>query len=214
MLKLYTWTTPNGFKVPILLEELGLEYEICPININKGEQKTPAFLAMNPNHKIPVLVDDSITLAESGAILVYLADKHGKFLPKDGSDRYVALQWLFFQVGSVGPMFGQANHFLKHAPEQIPYGIKRYTKEANRLMAVMNTRLADADYLGGDYSIADVANWPWVNKGISNGYVVLDEYTNVARWYKAIESRSAVTAAYGKTKKICKGPAVCEPTFN
>jgi GST-like protein len=220
MIKLYTWKTPNGYKIPIMLEELGLPYEIHPIDISKGAQKTPEFLAMNPNHKIPVIVDDAgggapLTIFESGAILIYLADMHGAFLSKVAAERYVELEWLMFQMASVGPMFGQANHFIKYAPEKIEYAITRYRDEARRLMEVLNTRLADVAYLGGAYSIADIATWPWIHAGVEGGYANLDEFTHVKRWYADIESRPAVVHGLEKTDAAAAGaPAVCMPDFD
>jgi GST-like protein len=209
MLKLYTWTTPNGYKVPIMLEELGLEYELHPVNITKGEQKTPEFLAMNPNHKIPVLVDEgadggALTIFESGAILIYLADQNKKLLSTAARQRYAEIEWLMFQMASVGPMFGQLSHFTKYAPEKIGYAIDRYTDEVKRLMGVLNTRLAFATYLGGDYSIADIATWPWIRAGVNLGAVHLEEFPHVSRWYKDIEARPAVTKALEKTDAAAK----------
>jgi GSH-dependent disulfide-bond oxidoreductase len=220
MLKLYLWNTPNGYKVPIMLEELGLPYEIHPIDISKGAQKTPDFLAMNPNHKIPVLVDEAaaggpITIFESGAILLYLAELHGKFLSTDTHKKYSEIEWLMFQMASIGPMFGQASHFIKYAPERIEYAVKRYSDEARRLIGVMETRLATVPYLGGDYSIADMATWPWIRSGNTLGITHLDEFPSVSRWFKAIEARPAVTLALKKTDEAAKGaPAVCIPKFD
>jgi GST-like protein len=220
MLKLYTWKTPNGYKVPMMLEELKLPYEIIPVNISKDEQKTPAFLAMNPNHKIPVLVDDEaeggpLTIFESGAILIYLAEKSGKLLAKDTASKFTTIEWLMFQMASVGPMFGQANHFIKYAPERIEYATKRYVDEANRLMGVMNTRLSTAEYLAGEYSIADIATWPWIRAGITNGFIKLEEYPKVQMWYASIESRPAtVRALENVDKATTSGPAVCIPKFD
>lgn len=220
MLKLYTWKTPNGYKIPIMLEELSLPYEIIPVNINAGGQKTPEFLAMNPNHKIPVLVDDAaeggpLTIFESGAILMHLAEKSGQYLPADTRGRYTAIEWLFFQVANVGPMFGQANHFVKHTAEQLEYPIARYRKEANRLMGVMDSRLSTVPYLAGDYSIADIATWPWIRSGIANKHVILSEYPHVERWFRAIETRPAVVRALEKVDRAAKGgPAVCMPKFD
>ncbi len=219
MLKLYTWKTPNGYKVPIMLEELALPYEVIPVDINEGGQMTPEFLAMNPNHKIPVLVDEdaeggALTIFESGAILMYLAEKSGQFLPTDTVGKYTTIEWLLFQLASVGPMFGQANHFVKHTAERLEYPIARYTKEAQRLMGVMNTRLGTVEYLAGAYSIADIATWPWIRSGIANKHVVLSEYPNVEKWYKAIEARPAVMRAIANVDNAAKGgSAVCIPKF-
>lgn len=209
-MKLYTWTTPNGYKIPIMLEELGVEYELVPVNIQKGEQMKPEFLAMNPNHKIPVLVDEDpsggpITIFESGAILIYLADKYGKFLSKDPKARYAAIEWLMFQMASIGPMFGQYNHFAKFAPEKIEYAIKRYLDESNRLVAILESQLAANKYIAGEYSIADMATWPWIRTGQNVGSVDLTKLPNLNRWYKDIESREAVRQALQKTDKAVKG---------
>lgn len=219
MLKLYTWKTPNGYKIPILLEELGVPYLIYPIDISKGEQKTPEFLAMNPNHKIPVLIDDaapdgsSITIFESGAILLYLANKHQKFLSKHMHPRMAEIEWLMFQMASIGPMFGQANHFIKYAPEKVPYAEKRYVDESQRLLGVMETRLAQAPYLGGDeYSIADIATWPWIRTGITNGFGKLDAFPNVQHWYDGIEARLATQKALKKIDTAIESAEVCVPS--
>jgi GST-like protein len=210
MLKLYVWKTPNGYKTPILLEELGLEYELIPINISKGEQKTPGFLALNPNGKIPALIDEdaeggSLTVFESGAILEYLAEKSGKFMPKDVHGKYAVMEWLMFQMAGVGPMFGQLAHFTRFAPEKIPYGITRYTDEAKRLMSVLDARLAQTGaYLAGEYSIADISTWPWVRALKSMELVPLTDYPNVARWFADIEARPAVHSGIEKTDIVCK----------
>ena len=194
---LYTWSTPNGRKVSVMLEECGLPYKVHKIDITKNDQFTPAFVAINPNSKIPAIVDPDgpkgkMTLFESGAILIYLADKTGKFLTKDAADRYVVLQWLMFQMGGVGPMFGQTHHFMRAAKEQIPYGIERYHTETKRLYGVMNKRLGEAKFLaGGDYSIADIATYPWVARHDWHR-VALEDFPNVKRWYDAIGARPAV----------------------
>ncbi len=219
-MKLYTWTTPNGYKVPIILEELGLPYEIVPIDISKGAQLTPEYIAVNPNHKIPVLVDDmeiggTFTLSESGAILIYLAEKHGALLSKEAPERYTQIQWLMFQMSAVGPMFGQAKHFSVYAPERIEYAIKRYFDEANRLMHVLETRLARVPYLGGEYSIADIATWPWIRSAHEAHIIDIEAFPNIARWYHTIESRPAVVRAYERLDRETKGdPAVCIPKFD
>lgn len=196
-MKLYTWKTPNGYKVPILLEELGAEYEIVAVNLDKGEQKTPEFLAMNPNHKIPVLVDEGLTLFESGAILIYVADKFGKFLPAEGSARYVALEWLMFQMANVGPFFGQVNHFRKQG-EKGAYAVEHFLDETKRVMGVLETRLSQVPYLAGEYGIADIATWPWVRNAQSKGNTDVSQFPAVERWYKAIENRDAVKRAIEK----------------
>jgi GSH-dependent disulfide-bond oxidoreductase len=197
MIELYTWTTPNGRKVSVMLEETGLPYRTHAVNIGKGEQFTPEFIALNPNSKIPAITDSEgpggkpINLFESGAILIYLAEKTGKLMPRDPVRRLEALQWLMFQMGGVGPMFGQAHHFLRAAPEPIAYGIERYTKETRRLYGVLDGRLADHEFLAGEYSIADIATYPWVARHEWHK-VELADFPNVARWYEAIDQRPAV----------------------
>ncbi len=197
MIDLYTWTTPNGRKVSIMLEECGLAYRAHKVNIGQGEQFKPAFLAISPNNRIPAIVDSEgpdgkpIEMFESGAILVYLSGKTGKFLPKSTRGKYEALQWLMWQMGGVGPMFGQAHHFLRAAPEQVPYGIKRYVDEAKRLYGVLDRRLADAPYMAGEYSIADIATYPWAARHEWHK-VDLAEFPNVKRWYDTIGKRPAV----------------------
>ena len=197
MIDLYTWGTPNGRKVSVMLEETGLPYRLHPVDITKGEQFRPDFLALNPNSKIPAIVDDEgpggpISLFESGAILIYLAEKTGLLLARDPRRRAETLVWLMFQMGGVGPMFGQAHHFLRAAPEPVPYGIERYTKETCRLYGVMDKRLGEVAYLAGEYSIADVATYPWVARHEWHK-VALADFPNVARWYDAIGARPAVT---------------------
>jgi GST-like protein len=197
MIELYTWGTPNGRKASIMLEEVGLPYEVKPINIGKGEQFAADYVKINPNSKIPTIVDSDgpggrpISVFESGAILIYLAEKTGKLLSSEPRARIQALEWLMFQMGGVGPMFGQAHHFLRQAPEQIPYAMERYTKEVRRLYGVMDKRLGAAAYLAGDYSIADVATYPWVSR-YEWHRVALAEFPNVERWFKAIAARPAV----------------------
>jgi GST-like protein len=197
MIDLYTWTTPNGRKVSIVLEELALPYRVHPVNIGKDEQFRPEYLKINPNGKIPSIVDPDgpdgkpVALMESGAILIYLADKTGKLLAKSGRDRYVALQWLMFQMGGVGPMFGQTHHFLRAAKEPVPYAIERYTKETRRLYGVMDAHLKGHAYLAGEYSIADIATYPWVARHEWHK-VDLNDFAHVKRWYDAISARPAV----------------------
>jgi len=197
MIELYTWPTPNGHKIHIMLEECGLPYTAYGIDIGAGDQFTPEFLRISPNNKIPAIVDADgpdgrpIALFESGAILLYLAGKTGRFLPVDVRGKYVALQWLMFQMGGVGPMFGQAHHFRIYAPEKIEYAIKRYTSEAHRLYGVMDRRLAEAEYFAGDYSIADIAIFPWT-RSHSNQGVDLADFPNVRRWFDAVSARPAV----------------------
>ena len=202
MFTLYTWTTPNGRKVSIGLEEMGLAYEVKPIHIGKGEQFAPDFLKVAPNNRIPAIVDHDapggpLPLFESGAILIYLAEKTGKFLAASGPARYHALQWLMWQMGGVGPMFGQANHFVHYAPEKVPYGVTRYVKEAQRLIGVAERRLAEAPYLAGaDYSIADMATYPWFVSAFTGlkGHVDVDlgPVPNVDRWMADIAARPGV----------------------
>ena len=197
MIDLYTWTTPNGRKISIMLEELGLPYRVHAINIGKDDQFKPEYIKINPNSKIPSIVDPDgpdgkpIAMMESGAILVYLADKSGKFLAKNGRARYDALQWLMFQMGGVGPMFGQTHHFLRAAKEQVPYAIERYGKETRRLYGVLNDHLKDHAYLAGEYSIADIATYPWVSRHEWHK-VDLNDFPNVKRWFDAISARPAV----------------------
>ncbi len=197
MITLYTWGTPNGRKVSIMLEECGLPYRVQTVDITKGEQFRPKFTAINPNSKIPALADPDgpdgspISLFESGAILLYLAAKTGKFLPESERGKYEAMQWLMFQMAGVGPMFGQTHHFLRFAPEQIPYAIKRYTTETARLYGVLDKRLARTEYLAGEYSIADVATFPWVDR---HEWQIIDlvEFPHVRRWHAAIAARPGV----------------------
>jgi len=197
VIDLYTWTTPNGRKVQIMLEECGLAYNVHSINIGKNEQFAPDFLKISPNNKIPAIVDSegpngkSISLFESGAILMYLAEKTGKFWPQDMPTKYLVMQWLMFQMGGFGPMLGQAHHFLKFAPEKIPYAMKRYGDEAKRLYGVIDKRLGEAEYLAGDYSIADIATFPWAQSFAMQGIDFAD-YPNVKRWFDAILARPAV----------------------
>jgi GST-like protein len=199
VIDLYTWSTPNGRKVSIMLEELGLSYAVHPVDINANDKFDPAFLKIAPNNRIPAIVDQEgpdgkpLSLFESGAILIYLADKTGSaLLPKEPRARATAIQWLMWQMGGVGPMFGQAHHFLKFAKEDVPYGKKRYHDETKRLYGVMNRRLAEAAYLAGDYySIADIATYPWVARHEFH-QVDLAEFPNVKRWFEAIGKRPAV----------------------
>ena len=198
MLDVYSWPTPNGHKVHIMLEECGLPYRVHGVNIRTGEQFTPEFLKISPNNRIPAIVDSDgpggrpLSLFETGAILIYLAGKTGKFLPHDLHDRYVALQWLMWQMGGVGPMFGQANHFRAYSVDKITYAIERYTNEANRLTGVLDRRLGEAPYLAGDeYSIADMAVFPWMRNADRRG-INLPEYPNAQRWFDAINARPAV----------------------
>jgi len=197
MIDLYTWPTPNGHKIHIMLEECGLPYTVHAVDIGAGDQFKPAFLKISPNNKIPAIVDHDgpdgrpISLFESGAILLYLAGKTGQFLPDDVRGKYTALQWLMFQMGGVGPMQGQANVFFRYAPDKIQYAIDRYQNETKRLYGVLEGRLRDNEYLAGDYSIADVATWPWVSIHAWAG-VELEGLPNLARWLELVGKRPAV----------------------
>lgn len=197
MIDVYSWPTPNGHKVHIMLEECELPYRVTAIDIGSGDQFKPDFLRISPNNKVPAIVDSDgpdgrpISLFESGAILLYLAGKTGRFMPKGVRGKYEALQWLMFQMGGIGPMFGQAHHFRIYAPEKLEYAINRYTNEAKRLYGVLDRRLAAVPYVAGDYGIADIAIWPWTRSYANQG-VDLAEFPNVKRWFDAIEARPAV----------------------
>lgn len=197
MIELYTWGTPNGRKVSIMLEECGLDYRIHPIDIGLGDQFAPDFRAINPNGKIPVIVDDDgpegqpITLFESGAILIYLAEKTGRFLPADPRGWFQVVQWLMWQMGGVGPMFGQAHHFRKFAPEPLSYAIERYTTETRRLYGVLEARLGASEFVAGPYSIADMAIYPWTTRHDWQG-IDLADFPNVAAWSAKLAARPAV----------------------
>ena len=197
VIELYTWGTPNGRKVSVMLEECGLPYNVHKINIGKDEQFAADYLKLNPNGKIPSIVDPDgpggkpYSMMESGAILIYLAEKTGKFLSKDSAARYLALQWLMFQMGGVGPIFGQVHHFVRAAKEQVPYAIDRYTKEKDRLYAVLDRRLGEAPFLAGEYSIADIATLPWVSRHEWHKTDLAD-FPNVKRWFDGLMARPAV----------------------
>ncbi len=197
MIDLYTWTTPNGRKVSIMLEECGLPYNVHPIHIGKNEQFTPGFIAISPNSKIPAIVDSDgpdgkpYAMMESGAILLYLAEKTGKFLPQSARGKYDAMQWVMFQMGGVGPMFGQVHHYLRAAKEPVPYAIERYTRETQRLYGVLNDRLKDHEYLADEYSIADITTYPWVAR-FEWHKTDLMEYAHVKRWFDKLSARPAV----------------------
>ena len=199
-IELHYWPTPNGHKITIFLEETGIPYEIRYVNIGRGEQFEPSFLEIAPNNRMPAIVDPEgpdgrpISVFESGAILQYLGRKFGKFYPADERRRTEVDQWLFWQMGGLGPMAGQAHHFRQYAPEKISYAIERYTNEVNRLYGVMNRRLADRDYLAGDYSIADMAAFPWVRPHQNQGQD-LNDFPNLKRWFEAIAARPAVVRA-------------------
>lgn len=216
MIDLYYWTTPNGHKLTLFLEETGLPHRIIPVNIGKGEQFAPDFLRISPNNRIPAIVDHApadggapVSLFESGAILLYLAEKTGRFLPADLRGRAETLQWLFWQMGGLGPMAGQNHHFTQYAPEKIPYAIARYTKETARLYAVLNKCLADRDFVAGDYSIADMACYPWIVPHKRQGQA-LDDFPHLKRWFEAIRARPATQRAYALVETINPAPVVDE----
>jgi GST-like protein len=216
MIDLYYWTTPNGHKITMFLEEAGLPYRIVPINIGKGDQFAPDFLKIAPNNRIPAIVDHQpadggppISLFESGAILLYLADKTSRFIAPDLRGRNETIQWLFWQMGGLGPMAGQNHHFTQYAPEKVPYAIDRYIKETARLYAVLNKRLADREYIAGDYSIADMACYPWIvphEKQSQN----LDDFPHMKRWFATIRERPATQRAYALAKDINPAPVITE----
>jgi GST-like protein len=205
MIQLYTWATPNGKKVSIMLEEIGLPYEVHAVNLSEGDQLKPEYLAINPNNKIPAIVDTdgpgggSLKLFESGAILMYLAEKTGKLWPGDLRKRYEVIQWLMFQMGGVGPMFGQANYFFRIA-EKAPYAVERFHKEALRLYGVLEKELGERKFLAGEYSIADIATYPWVWRHDGHN-VKLEDFPNVKRWYDEISERPAVKRGMEIPKK-------------
>ena len=205
MIDVYFWVTPNGYKVTILLEELGWKYNVIPVNIGKGEQFQPEFLKISPNNRIPAMVDHDgaggkpIAIFESGAIMMYLAEKSGKLWPADLAERYTVIQWLMFQMSGVGPMFGQANYFYR-LEEKVPYAIERFYKEAVRLYNVLNKQLGETEYLAGTYSIADIATYPWVWRHDGH-HVRLEEFPNVKRWYDKISERPAVQRGMEIPKK-------------
>lgn len=197
MIDLYTWATPNGRKISVMLEEVGLPYRVHPVDISQNQQFTSEYLAINPNNKIPAIIDQDgpdgqpLTVIESGAILIYLAEKTGQLLPSDPRGRSETLQWLMFQVASFGPMIGQAHHFRIYAPEKVPYGIKRYSDEAVRLYTVLNQRLSMVEFMAGAYSIADIAMYPWVTRHEGHG-IALENYPHVQRWAATLAARPAV----------------------
>jgi GST-like protein len=208
MIDLHYWPTPNGWKITIMLEETGLPYRVVPVNIGRGEQFTPDFLKIGPNNRMPAIVDHDppgggapISVFESGAILLYLGDKAGRFLPKDVRGRYEVTQWLMWQMGGLGPMAGQAHHFRQYAPEPIPYAVDRYTKEVNRLYGVMDRRLADRDFLAGAYSIADMAAYPWVVPADRQGQK-LEDFPHLQRWFEAMKARPAVVRGMDVGKEL------------
>ena len=197
MIDLYTWSTPNGRKVSIMLEETGLDYRVKPVNIGQGEQFAPEFLKISPNNRIPAIVDhagpkgQAFALFESGAILLYLAYKSGKLLPGDPAQQFKVMQWLMFQMGGIGPMLGQAHHFLRAAPQPVPYAIERYTQETRRLYKVLDHQLEDQEFIAGDYSIADIATYPWIARHEWH-QVALADFPSVQRWFVGMGARPAV----------------------
>jgi len=216
MIDLYYWPTPNGHKITIFLEETGTPYNIIPVNIGVGDQFRPEFLKISPNNRMPAIIDHApadsgpaISVFESGAILLYLAEKTGRFLPKDVRGRLEVLQWLFWQMAGLGPMAGQNHHFTQYAPEKLPYAIDRYVRETSRLYAVLDKQLADREFLARDYSIADVASYPWVVPHLRQQQN-LDDFPNLKHWFENIRSRPAVVRAYEKGKAISSQPVVDE----
>lgn len=209
MIDLYYWTTPNGHKVTMFLEEAGLDYRIFPVNIGKGDQFQPDFLAISPNNRIPAIIDrapadggEPVSVFESGAILLYLADKTGQFIPTDLRGRADTLQWLFWQMGGLGPMAGQNHHFSVYAPEKLPYAINRYVAETNRLYGVLNKRLADRAFVAGDaYTIADMASYPWIVPYERQGQD-LNDFPHLKRWFETIQARPGTQRAYARAQEI------------
>jgi GST-like protein len=217
MIDLYYWTTPNGHKVTIFLEESGLPYRIIPVNIAKGEQFKPEFLEISPNNRIPAIVDHQpesggpLSLFESGAILLYLAEKTGRFLPADRRDRARAQEWLFWQMAGLGPMMGQNVHFTVYAPEKLPYAIKRYVNETNRLFGVLDKRLKGRYFIAGEYSIADMACYPWIALFDKAGQK-LEDFPDLKAWFERIAARPAVQRAYARAKEFGVTPPTSEET--
>ncbi|NMN60081.1 GST-like protein [Xanthobacter sp. SG618] len=217
MIDLHYWPTPNGHKITMFLEEAGIDYTIIPVDISAGDQFKPDFLAIAPNNRMPAIVDHAptdggaaISVFESGAILLYLAEKTGRFVPTDVRGRKSVLEWLFWQVGGLGPMAGQNHHFVQYAPERIPYAMERYVKETNRLYGVLNTRLGkSANVAGEDYSIADMAIYPWIVPH-QRQQQDLDTFPNLKRWFEAVAARPATIAAYAKGEPFTKRPTVTE----
>jgi len=216
MIDLYFWTTPNGYKPLMFLEEAAVPYKLVPVNIGAGDQFKPDFLKIAPNNRIPAMVDHEpagggkpISIFESGAILLYLAEKTGRFLPADLRGRHEVLQWLFWQMSGLGPMAGQNHHFAHYAPEKIPYAIDRYVKETERLYAVLNHRLADREFVAGDYSIADMASYPWI-KSHERQSQDLNDFPHLKRWFEAIAARPATVRAYEKGKALNTNPTMTE----
>ncbi|MGH8728487.1 MAG: glutathione S-transferase N-terminal domain-containing protein [Burkholderiales bacterium] len=216
MIELYFWPTPNGHKITIFLEETGLPYEIHPVNIGRGDQFKEDFLKISPNNRMPAIIDrapadkgEPISIFESGAILTYLAGKCGRFLPTDLRAKSQVMQWLFWQIGGLGPMAGQNHHFVQYAPEKLPYAIERYVNETSRLYCVLDRRLEDREFIAGDYSIADIACYPWIVP-YEKQQQSLDDFPNLKRWFRAIESRPATVRAYEKGNAVSRKPVVDE----
>lgn len=217
MLDLYYWPTPNGCKITILLHELEVPYNLIPLNIAKGDQLKPTFASISPNRRMPAIVDhaptgggEAIPMFESGAILMYLAEKHGRFWPRETRQKYEVAKWVMWQMGGLGPMCGQAHHFRQYAPEAIPYAVERYTNEVNRLYGVLDARLADREYIAGDYSIADMACWPWIKPYKGQGQV-LEEFPHLKRWFLALNQRPGVRAGWRVGRDWLEGgPVVTE----
>jgi GST-like protein len=217
MIDLYFWVTPNGYKVSILLEEIGWKYNVIPVNIGKGEQFKPDFLKISPNNRIPAMVDHEgpsgqpMAIFESGAMLMYISEKAGwKFMPQDMRRRYEVVEWLMFQMASVGPMLGQAHHFRRYAPEKLQYAIDRYTNEAKRIYGVIDKRLGEAPYLAGEYSIADMATYPWLRAHNWQGQK-LEDFPNLKKWYDAIEARPAVQRGCAVLKEVIEKQQGAKP---
>jgi len=211
MIELYYWPTPNGWKISIALEEMELPYSLKPVNIGRGEQFEEAFLAISPNGRMPAIVDsepsgggDPLSIFESGAILVYLAEKSGRFLPREQAARFDVLQWLMWQMGGLGPMLGQNGHFRVYAPEPVPYALDRYGREAERLYGVLDRQLAEREHICGDYSIADMACWPWVITYKSQGIALDEKFPNVRRWYDALKERPGLRRGYQVGRELGK----------
>jgi GST-like protein len=217
MIDLHYWPTPNGWKISIALEEMELPYRLCPVNIGRGEQFEPDFLAISPNGRMPAIVDhepgdgrDPVSIFESGAILLYLAEKTGSFLPEDLRARYDVVQWLMWQMGGLGPMLGQNGHFRVYAQEPVPYALDRYTREAERLYGVLDRRLEGRDHICGEYSIADMACWPWIITYKSQGVAMDDQFPNVRRWYDALKQRPGLRRGYEAGREFGK-PGKMDP---
>ena len=220
MIDLHYWTTPNGHKITLFLEEAGLEYRVHPVNIGRGDQFKPEFLAISPNNRIPAIVDrapadggEAISVFESGAILLYLADKTGRFIPQDIRGRTQAIEWLNWQIGGLGPMLGQNHHFSQYAPEKVPYAIDRYTRETARLYGVLDKRLSQHEFVASDYSIADMAAYPWIVPHEKQGQS-LDDFPNLKRWFHHIAERPATQRAYAVAESINTQPTVDEQSRN